>query len=1061
MLRKTVVARALSIAFSTTALAVAVVPAAMAQSNATGVIAGKVDAAAGASIVVTNVETSLRRSATVDASGAYRATALPPGRYRVELVRNGAVASTSEVDVILGQTVDASFASATGTTSTVQVTGRRTRIDVTNATNSTVFTAKELAKLPVQQNLTAVVLLAPNTTQGDSAFGNTASFGGSGVSENSFYLNGFPITNSLSQLGSMELPFGSIQQASVMTGGFGAEFGRSIGGVLSLTSKSGTNTWETGALYSITPSSLREDYHNMIYPVTGDPTNVGTDGKLRIRYDNRSVENHQYGAYVGGPIIKDKLFMFVSAERNTTRDEFSSATTSANPTTLGQNGWQRNKTGDNRWLAKFDWNISDNHRLEYTSAGNDNRTRYQTYGYVLNPNNPNALAQLDGVPNNQVYTSALARNLGPTDPAYPGVPGAKLNMLRYVGNLTDDLTVTALYGEMKTERGTTYEAVGAASSGLSGLPPTVQWTTTGRWPALNQSLYRNYNFFPGYRSLGSASDKVRAGRLDLEYKLGDHTIRAGIDSAKMDTIGAGDSVSGGSTWTYRRITTPNVATPLSNSRPGITANFGGSGVEGYYATRLIFDSITNASSTQNAGYLEDRWQVTKNLLVTAGIRNDGYSNSNGDGEKFLEMKNQWAPRLQAAWDVNGDASLKVFGSAGRYYLQLPTGVAARAASRSTYTQQDYTYTGVDAATGVPTGLVAINQPFSANGEYGQKKDPRTVVSQNLKPNYQDEITVGFERAWNSDLNFGGRLTYRKLGAGIDDSCDQRVIYDFALKNGIDVQAPGGLACFIWNPGRDAVLWVDGNDVNSNPVVTGKGQLATISAATMMQPEAKRTYKALDVFAEHPLRNGWYGRVNYTWSRSEGNMEGQTRSDTGQASVGTSAGWDFPEFAVDSYGVLPNDREHQFKAFGFYQLTPEVTLGANALIQSGRPKSCLGTNNAVDQGEDPSWALGTQYWGPGYGPEYFFCGGKPAPRGTLGRMPTEKRLDLTASYSPNYVKGLQLKVDVFNVFNSQTPRSWTSTYDANDQNVISPTFGQLTQYQAPRSVRFTAEYNRRF
>jgi hypothetical protein len=77
------------------------------------------------------------------------------------------------------------------------------------------------------------------------------------------------------------------------------------------------------------------------------------------------------------------------------------------------------------------------------------------------------------------------------------------------------------------------------------------------------------------------------------------------------------------------------------------------------------------------------------------------------------------------------------------------------------------------------------------------------------------------------------------------------------------------------------------------------------------------------------------------------------------------------------------------------------------------------------------------------------------------MPTEKRLDLTASYAPALIKGLQLKVDVFNVFNSQTPRSWTSTYDANDQETISPTFGQLTQYQAPRSVRFTAEYNRRF
>ena len=1057
MLRKTVVARALSIAFSTAALTVAVVPPAMAQSNATGVIAGRVDSGAGASVVVTNVETGLRRTVTVETGGTYRATALPPGRYRVDLVRGGNVANTSEVDVLLGQTVDASFGGVT----TVQVTGRRSRIDVTNATNSTVFTAKELAQLPVQQNLTAVVLLAPNTTQGDSAFGNTASFGGSGVSENSFYLNGFPITNPLSQLGSMELPFGSIQQASVMTGGFGAEFGRSIGGVMSITSKSGTNTWEAGALYSITPSELREDYRNSVYPVTGSKANAGTDGKLRIRYDNRSVETHQYGAYVGGPIIKDKLFMFLSAERYTTRDAYAGMTTAANPVNVNQSGWNVNKGMDNRWLGKIDWNITDNHRLEFTSAGNENRKRYQTYGYVLNPNNPNALAQMDGVPNSQIYTSALTRNLGPTDPSYTGTPGAKLNMARYVGNITDDLTVTAMYGEMKTERGTTYENLGANAGGMGGLPAGVAWTTTGRWPAINQSLYRQYNFFSGGRSLSDASDTVRAGRLDIEYKLGAHTIRAGVDSAELDSTGAGYSTSGGSSWTYRNVNNPNIANPLSGGRTAIVGNYGGSGAAGYYVRQRVFSSITDASSTQDAAYIEDRWQATKNLLLTIGVRSDSYTNSNGDGEKFIDMNDQIAPRFSAAWDVNGDASFKVFGSAGRYYLQLPTQVAARAASRSTFTDQDFTYTGVDPTNGSPLGLRAINTPYSANGEYGQKKNPLSVVSQNLKPNYQDEITLGFERAWSADLNFGGRLTYRKLGAGIDDSCDWRVLYDHARRNGIPVGDMYAMGCFIYNPGKDAVVFIDGNDEFAQPVVTGKGRTVTITAAELMQPKAKRTYKALDLFLEHPMRNGWYGRVNYTWSRSEGNMEGQTRSDTGQSDVGTSAGWDFPEFSVGADGLLPNDREHQLKAFGFYQLTPEITLGANALVQSGRPKSCLGTNNAWNEGTDPAWPLGYELGGPGYGPEFFFCGGKFTPRGSLGRMPTEKRLDLSASYSPALLKGLQMKVDVYNVFNSQTPRSQTATYDAGDQNQVSPTYDMLGQFMAPRSVRFTVEYNRRF
>jgi len=1055
----------LQIAFATAAVSAAVAPGAMAQSNAAGSVFGKVAGGSGDTIVLKNLETNLTRSGSIDAGGSFRVTNLPIGTYTATLMKGGAAVGTTQLDVLAGQGTEAQFASAataaTGMQS-VQVTGRRTRIDVSNATNSAVFTARELAKLPVQQNLASIVLLAPNTTQGDSAFGNTTSIGGGGASENSFYLNGFPITNPLSQLGGMELPFGAIQQASVLTGGFGAEFGRSIGGVMNVTSKSGTNRWEAGATYSITPNSLRASQKNIYYPVTGDPNNAETDGKMDLRRDNRELSSRQYGAYFGGPLVEDKLFMFFAADRTVTDDGYVASYTVSNPATINEQGWNQNRSGENRWLAKFDWNITDEHRLEFTSAGDDFKTNYRKYGYTLNPNNPNAAATLDGTRNNNLYTSALAHNLGPTDPAYPGTPGAKLNSLRYIGNLTDDLTVTALYGVMKTKRGTTYDPLGANTTG-GVLPPTIGTTLPqNQWSAIDFSLYRNYNVFPGSRS-NPGDDTVKAGRLDIEYKIGKHTLRAGIDQSKLDSSTAGYASSGGSSWTYRYVGDGNatVPTPLSVSRPAIVANYGGSGLAGYYARQVIFSSVTSASSEQSAQYIEDRYQATKDLLVTVGVRNDAYSNSNGDGEKFIDMKDQIAPRLSFAWDVNGDASFKVYGSLGRYYLQLPTQVAARAASRSTYTQQDFTYTGIDPNTGAPLGLVPINVPFSANGEYGQAKNVAAVVDRDLKPNYQDEFTLGFERAWSRDLNFGGRFTYRRLGAGIDDTCDWRLLYDYAMKNGIDVQNPGALRCQIYNPGRDMTVWLDGNDAAGNAVATGNGRYVTFTAEQIGQPKAKRNYAALDLFLEHPLRNGWYGRVNYTISRSKGSMEGQTRSDTGQTDVGTSAAWDFPEFSVGADGLLPNDRLHALKAFGFYQLTPELTIGGNILVQSGRPRLCYGTNNAVDAGEDPSWPLGYEYGGPGYGYEYYYCGGKASPRGSQGRLPWEKRMDMNLTYAPNLLKGLAMKVDVFNVFNSQRPLAEDSQYDEGDETVMSPTYREVRYYQAPRSMRLTVEYNHKF
>lgn len=1047
MLKKTVLVRALALAFSAAAMSAMVATPAMAQSNATGNILGAVESPSGASIALVNTDTGARRTVNLDSNGRYTATSLPPGHYRVDLMRDGKVVKSTEVDVLIGQGAEASF---TGSIQSVQVTGRRSRIDVSATTNGAVFTSKELAKLPVASNLTSIVLLAPNTTRADAAYGG-ASFGGGGASENAFYINGFPITNPLTQLGSMELPFGAIAQASVMTGGFGAEFGRSIGGVMSLTTKSGTNNWEAGASFSITPNQLKSKTDNINYAKTGYADNSETDGKLHFRQDNNYNNVEQYGYYLGGPIIQDKVFMFIAADKTINRRGFTDTVNGTAGTTIARDGWNFRNNETTRYVAKFDWNLTDNHRLEWTSAGDNNEDRRQTYGYALNPSNPNALAQMDGQPTAVLWSELVTKN--------PGSTGAKVNSLKYTGQLTDDLTVTTMYGVLKSPRGVTYSGTAADFAAPSITVPSV----ANRVPALNAlGLYKNFNKFPGNLTK-PGEDEVKSFRLDLEYKLGNHTLRAGLDKNELEASNAGLIRSGGSTWSYRKVAAGSEFKPvnLSNGRPGIVGNFGGFGTSGYYTRQRVFSSITDASAEQSAQYIEDKWQITKNLLITAGIRNESYSNSTGDGDKFIDMKNQTAPRLSASWDVNGDSSLKVFGSAGRYYLQLPTQIAARAASRSTLTDQDFTYTGIDPTTGAPTGLVAINTASSPDGEWGTRKDPRSVVDKNLKPNFQDELTLGFEKAYSPDLNFGTKLTYRKLGAGIDDSCDTRRLYVRAVELGIPVVSPAYMNCYIFNPGESATVWIDGHDNEGNPLVSGKGQYATFTAAELGYAgiKTKRVYTALDMYAEHPLRNGWYGKVNYTLSRSTGNLEGQTRSDTGQTDIGTTAAWDFPEFAADSSGLLPNDRKHQIKAYGFYELTKELSIGANLLLQAGRPKVCLGTNVAAENGElDP---FGAEYGGPGYGAEYFHCGGVAVPRGSIGRLPWEKRLDLNLTYSPASFKGLSLKADVFNVFNKQTVTARQETYDDGSGEGIVSNYGEARTLAAARTVKLTVEYNHKF
>jgi hypothetical protein len=144
MLKKTVLVHALTLAFSGAALTMAVVQPVMAQSNAAGTVYG--NAAPGAAVTLKNLETNQTRTVTTDAAGRFQATALPIGRYSVT-----AGAQSTQLEVLAGQGIEAQFGN--GNVQAVQVTGRRNRIDVSNATNGATFTARELAKLPIAQNV--------------------------------------------------------------------------------------------------------------------------------------------------------------------------------------------------------------------------------------------------------------------------------------------------------------------------------------------------------------------------------------------------------------------------------------------------------------------------------------------------------------------------------------------------------------------------------------------------------------------------------------------------------------------------------------------------------------------------------------------------------------------------------------------------------------------------------------------------------------------------------------------------------------------------------------------
>jgi hypothetical protein len=1006
--------------------------ASFAQSNTTGNLFGQVTVPAGATVVVENLATGAKRTLTPDASGRFVASSMPGGTYRVTLMRNGAVVTVVDnVDVTIGQGSEVQFASA-GANQTVEVVGKVARIDVSSSSNSSNFTAKQLAALPIAKNLDAIIQLAPNTTRADPRYAGGASMGGGAPSENSYYVNGFPVTNPLSQLGSSELPFGAIGNADISTGGFGAEFGRSTGGVINVTTKSGTNEWEAGIGASITPNSLRSTPRDIYYPNTGQSYNSDTDGKLYRRRSTNTETDYSLGGYIGGPLIKDQLFMFVAVERLNANTK---SIVSADDPTPGANRYSsggfadRHNTND-RYAAKFDWNLTQDHRLELTLLGDKYNQDEKLYGYdYATGMRDNVLSAADK------YTNVPNQTLG---------DGASSQILKYTGYLTDDFTVSVLAGQSTSPHSNTY----AAASGFGG--PQVFINPGATAPGLT---YTNPYPFPAGTTIlpDGAEDKVKAMRLDLEYRWGDHTIKGGLDKVELKSKNAGETELGGSLITYYRTSNGNLAPGGGNNiKTLIQGNALTDGTSYFYGRERIFNDATNAGSDQAAQYIQDAWQISKNFLLTGGLRNETYVNKNGDGQTFLKIGRQLNPRLSFAWDVSGDSSLKVYGSAGRYAVQIPTHLAVRGASRSTLTNRYFTYQGVD-ANGQPTGVVDVSNVYSPDGEFGQAKDANTVAGLNLKPNSQDEMTLGFEKAWSSSLTFGGSFTYRRLNSTIDDFCDQRPFDKYAADHGIDTSNWGGFSCASFNPGKDNSFLID---YAGTAAQTGQYTLVNLSKADLGFGDAKRTYMALNLFAEHPLKDGWYGKVAYTYSKSKGNTEGQTLSDVAQTDVAATQTWDHPEIMEYAYGYLPGDRRHQLKMFGVLQVTPELDVGANVLFAAGRPKNCIGNYGGTSTGF------------PDYGTAYHYCTfngvTSPSPRGTAGNLPWDQRMDINLTYKPEAMKGLSLRVDVFNLLNQQTAQAVNELHEIDgDPSTVSSTYGRVLSYTPARSVKLSAQYDYKF
>src|SRR5690625_1271934 len=490
---------------------------AMGQATTGSIFGSAPSAEPGDTVTVQGANNGVSRSVTVDNNGQYTVSHLPLGTYTVTLRSDGEVVGKhANVGIVIGSGTPVNFYGGGGATELGAVTvsaNSLPSIDVNSVSSSTVVTARQLEQLPIGQNAESIALLSPSAVAASGYYDGAVSFGGAGATENAYYVNGYNTTKPFNNQGGFQLPYGSIAQQKTYTGGYSAKYGRSDGGVISQSGKRGTNQWHAGAQVSWIPESLRASPKNLYYqrfknlPDGYQPQSPELQGKLyHYRHQNVSWKT-KYSMYLGGPLIRDRLYMFIAADRSKRKG-----------TDIDTKGGRADLYQDHEKniYAKIDWNINSSNIFELTYLKNDRTTdEGATYAFSYD-----TLDIGDKVKDNDTEERSAEFIIG-----------------KYTSYITDRLTFSALWGQGEFKHPVTYPSR-SPLPGLSGV--------TDQNPAYLDpgEPYRLNNQTSFYEYLPSRGSHTRGLRADLSYRIGDHTLSAGIDNMWYDATDQGQTMTG-------------------------------------------------------------------------------------------------------------------------------------------------------------------------------------------------------------------------------------------------------------------------------------------------------------------------------------------------------------------------------------------------------------------------------------------------------------------------------------------------------------------------------------
>jgi hypothetical protein len=282
----------------------------------------------GATVTLANPSTGFSRSTKSADDGVYQFLEVPPATYTLTVTVAGfATLKQDHVTLQVSQpaTLDIVL-QVRGATEVVEVSGEAPLVNTTDASQGNVFNASQLANLPSEGRdpvgilslQAGVTYLGGNTNQDNSKPNQTADSRGGSVAgarsdQTNVTVDGLDNNDQLQGLafqGALNVPMDSIQEFRVTTTNSNADSGRSSGAQVNMVTKSGTNAFH-GTLYEYNRSNIGQanDWFNEQAQVkAGEPNKPGV------------LHRNTFGAWVGGPIMKDRLFFFGGYEGQRTNE---------------------------------------------------------------------------------------------------------------------------------------------------------------------------------------------------------------------------------------------------------------------------------------------------------------------------------------------------------------------------------------------------------------------------------------------------------------------------------------------------------------------------------------------------------------------------------------------------------------------------------------------------------------------------------------------------------------------------------------------------------------------